>query len=378
MSGSSSKSSSTCSSPRSYSSYGSSSAGCSTASVTSSSTGSCAESLQKVGTKGIVLLGIPNGTTRRALADIFDKYGPVVNVQILPPVIIQCGQVTRAVVDFATCKGAAAALQVCGAEGTTAVAAATSKTTGCGEEVEMEGAWDLGPRMSFNGVQVAVVPKTQEWNAKLEAGAVVIKREKGAGKAGATTLSIDSTYTNTSSTSNVIDDPFTTAAATTSHNSKKLAQAKAVTDSTPKFSEDPTAQESWRGVYLRGVPANTTEQDLYNIFSCCGKITNIRIPQSKLYATNAAYVDFETFEATAEALRLFGAAEGAAPKAEAGEGGKGAAAPSKRGKSARQKKGDYHRNQLAEHQKDGMVPRLVIRGVGCQYFPRCRERYVQG
>ena len=180
---------------------------------------------------------------------------------------------------------------------------------------------------------------------------------------------MDSTSTTASSTSN-IDGILTTAAATSHTLNKKLPQASGATDPVPKFSKDPSAQESWRGVYLRGVPANTTEQDLYDIFSCCGKITNIRIPQSKLYTTNAAYVDFETFESTAEALRLFGAAEGAAPKTEAGEGGKGAAAPSKRGKSARQKKNDYHRNQLAEHQKDGMVPRLVIRGVGVPVFPK--------
>ena len=185
MSGSSSKSSSTCSSPRSFSSYSSSSTTSVTSNITSSTTSSCAESQHNVSTKGIVLLGIPSGTTRRALADIFDKYGPVVNVQILPPVTIQGDQATRAVVDFATCKGAAAALQACGAEGTTTAAAATPKTTASDEQVEMvEAAWVLGPRMSFNGVQVAVVPKTQEWNAKLESGAGVIKRERDAGKAG--------------------------------------------------------------------------------------------------------------------------------------------------------------------------------------------------
>jgi hypothetical protein len=243
---------------------------------------------------------------------------------------------------------------------------------------------------------------------------------------------VTSTTTSISSTTS-IDAPALHAppSTNTSHN-KALngTPQQAIT----KSREDPAAQESWRGVYLRGVPSSTTEEDLRSIFSCCGTINNIRISQSKLYTTNAAYVDFDSWEGTAEALRRFGAVEGAGAKAhgsgaaasdsgrKAGKGaaqdmvqmqslksgagkggltagsdcgkigagngsninrkskaavtgaaqmfpksgGKGAAA----GGKGKQKGVKYHRHQLPEHQKDGLLPRLVIKGVGVPVLPK--------
>ena len=69
-------------------------------------------------------------------------------------------------------------------------------------------------------------------------------------------------------------------------------------------------EEEARGVFLRGIPVETTEAELRDIFSRCGPINRINIVQSKTHETNTAYVDFETREVTLEALRLYGAEMG--------------------------------------------------------------------
>jgi RNA recognition motif-containing protein len=69
-------------------------------------------------------------------------------------------------------------------------------------------------------------------------------------------------------------------------------------------------EEESRGVFLRGIPVETTEAELREIFSKCGPISRINIVQSKTHETNTAYVDFDTREAMVEALRQHGAEMG--------------------------------------------------------------------
>lgn len=47
------------------------------------------------------------------------------------------------------------------------------------------------------------------------------------------------------------------------------------------------------GVYLRGIPASTTRDELQRLFEGYGTITDILIVPSRTHDTNTAYVDFE-------------------------------------------------------------------------------------
>jgi hypothetical protein len=63
-------------------------------------------------------------------------------------------------------------------------------------------------------------------------------------------------------------------------------------------------------VFLRGIPAATTEEELHGVFGKFGNIVKVAIIPSRTYDTNTAYVDYDTTQAVQAAMDAYGSDRG--------------------------------------------------------------------
>jgi RNA recognition motif-containing protein len=63
-------------------------------------------------------------------------------------------------------------------------------------------------------------------------------------------------------------------------------------------------------VFLRGIPAATTEEELHGVFGKFGNIVKVAIIPSRTHDTNTAYVDYDTTEAVQAAMDAYGSDRG--------------------------------------------------------------------